>query len=112
MLSQWDIVKIRINPADRDEHPAIVLSRDEACRDSRKLMVNVLYGTSRRPAEALPILAVVLNGADGLERATVFDCAQIYLVQKSKVSGVIGRVTAERRRHVSRKIVEAYRFLL
>ena len=112
MFSQWDVVKVRINPADRDEHPAIVLSREEACRDSRKQMVNVLYGTSRRPAEALPVLAVQLNGADGLERASVFDCAQIYLVQKSKVSQVIGRVTAERRRQVSRKIVEAYRLPL
>lgn len=53
-----------------------------------------------------------LNGADGLEWATIFDCAQIYRVKKAKVSGVMGRVTVERRRQVSRKIVEAYRLIL
>jgi hypothetical protein len=74
--------------------------------------VNVLYGTSRRPANEIPLLAVQLNGADGLERPSVFDCAQIYLVHKAKVSGLLGRVTAERRRQVSRKMVEAYRLIL
>ncbi|MBI4663767.1 MAG: type II toxin-antitoxin system PemK/MazF family toxin [Verrucomicrobia bacterium] len=112
MFSQWDIVWVRINPTDKDEHPAIVLSRAEACSDPRRQTVNVLYGTTRRPAEGVPLLAVQLNGADGVECATIFDCAQIYVVSKAKISGVIGRVTVERRRQVSRKIVEAYRLIL
>ena len=112
MFSQWDIVRVRINSTDKDEHPAIVLSRAEACSDPRRQTINVLYGTTRQPAEGVPLLAVQLNGADGVERATVFDCAQIYVVSKAKVSGVLGRVTAERRRQVSRKIVEAYRLIL
>jgi mRNA-degrading endonuclease toxin of MazEF toxin-antitoxin module len=112
MTSQWDIVRVRINPEDRDEHPAIVLSREEACRDERRRSLNVLYGTTRRPADGIPQLAVQLNGADGLERATLFDCAQIYLVQKAKISGSMGRVSSERRRQISRKIAEAFRLIL
>jgi hypothetical protein len=36
MFSQWDITRVRINPTDKDEHPAIVLSRVEACTDPRR----------------------------------------------------------------------------
>src|SRR5438309_848738 len=106
MFSQWDIVRVRINPTDKDEHPAIVLSREEACHDVRRQTVNVLYGTSRRPADDIPVLAVQLNGADGLERATVFDCSQMYIVNKTKVTAVIGRMAVERRRTISQRIIE------
>jgi len=112
MFSQWDIARIRINPEDRDEHPAIILSRDEACRDERRRLLNVLYGSTRRPAEGVPELAVQLNGADGLDRPSLFDCAQIYLVQKAKIGPVFGRVTPERRRQIGRKLVMAYRLPL
>lgn len=27
-VHQWDIVKVRVNPGDKDEHPAVVLSRE------------------------------------------------------------------------------------
>lgn len=112
MFTQWDIVRVRINPDDRDEHPAVVLSREEACLDPRHRMINVLYGTTRRPADGIPALAVQLNGSDGLERPSLFDCAQIYLVQKIKVSSVLGRVSPVRRRQIGRKIVESYRLPL
>ena len=48
-IRQWDIVRVRIRPEDRDEHPAVVLACDEFCSDPEKAMVNVLYGTTRRP---------------------------------------------------------------
>lgn len=32
-VRQWDVVRIRINPNDRDEHPAVVLTCDEFCTD-------------------------------------------------------------------------------
>jgi len=109
---QWDIVKVRIHPEDRDEHPAVVLSREEFCLDAKRRMLNVLYGTSRRPAEAVSALEVVLNGADGLERATVFSCGHLFTISKEKVSLVAGRVSPERRRQIGRKIVEAFRLPL
>ena len=41
-VSQWDIVKVRINANDRDEHPAIVLSPSEIAMSSRVDRINVI----------------------------------------------------------------------
>ncbi len=46
-LRQWDVIKVRINPEDRDEHPAVVVSPEELCADPRKRRINVLYGSPR-----------------------------------------------------------------
>jgi hypothetical protein len=111
-VHQWDIVRVRIRPEDRDEHPAIVLSGEEFCADRRRNVINVLYGTTRRPAGAVDVYEVVLNGADGLERATVFSCGHFYTVDRRKITGTLGRVAVERRRQIGRKIVATYRFPL
>jgi len=109
---QWDIVKARINPNDLTEHPAVVLSREEFCADEKRRTVNVLYGTTRRPALEPHILDVVLNSADGLEHATLFSCGHFFTIPKEKISTVMGRVAFERRRQIGRKIVEAFRLPL
>ncbi len=111
-FSQWDVVKVRINPGDRDEHPAVILSREEICADDRKALVNVLYGTTKRPADQKSETEVQLNSAEGLERATLFSCAHIYTVHRGKISQHLGRVAVERRRQVARAIVSLYRFPL
>ena len=67
---QWDVVKVRVRPEDRDEHFCIVLSPDEVCRDGRKALVNILAGSTLRPADTVSRHEVVLNGADGLDRTT------------------------------------------
>ena len=41
-IEQWDIVRFRINTADRDLHPGVVVSAAEWCADDRKLRLNVL----------------------------------------------------------------------
>jgi hypothetical protein len=46
-LRQWDVVRVRIKPEDRDEHPAVIISVDEICASAPR--VNVLHGTTRRP---------------------------------------------------------------
>lgn len=51
-IEQWDIVRFRINPADRDLHPGIVISAPEWCADDRKVRLNVLACSKRVPAEA------------------------------------------------------------
>jgi mRNA-degrading endonuclease toxin of MazEF toxin-antitoxin module len=111
-FSQWDVVKVRINPGDRDEHPAVVVSREEVCADERKGLVNVLYGSTKRPADQKSETEVQLNGADGLERLTLFSCAHLYTVHRSKISLRMGRVTPERRRQIGRAIVALYRLPL
>ena len=50
ILHQWDIVRIRVRADDQEEHPAVVLSREEWCQDIRQPAINVLYCTTKRPA--------------------------------------------------------------
>jgi len=111
-LHQWDVVKTRIRPEDRDEHFAVVLSREEICQSEHLRQVNVLFGTSKRPAESAGELEVILNGADGLERQTLFNCGQIYRIEKLRISVVAGSVTLARRRAFGRKIVHSFRLPL
>ena len=74
-VRQWDVVRVRINPNDRDEHPAVVLTCDEFCTDDRRLLLNVLYGTTRLFLERLgldtldqlPPLGDFVPGADVVE---------------------------------------------
>jgi mRNA-degrading endonuclease toxin of MazEF toxin-antitoxin module len=107
--AQWDIVNVRINPNDRDEHPAIVISPPEACADRKKARLNVLYGTTRRPGFAIQEHEVQLNGADGLEHATLFSCGHIYTIDRARISARMGCVAHERRRQIGRKIIATFR---
>jgi len=109
---QWDVVKVRLRPDDRDEHPCIVISPEEICADGRKALVNILAGTTRRPAAVPDAADVTLNGADGLERPTLFSCAHIHQINRGKVTTTLGRVGHERRRQIGRKIIATYRFAL
>jgi mRNA-degrading endonuclease toxin of MazEF toxin-antitoxin module len=111
-MKQWDIVSVRIRPEDKDEHPALVLSPDDLCGNERHIFINVLYGTTRRPAESIRPHEVQLNGADGLERSSLFDCALVYMIDRRKISQTIGRVGVERRRQIGRKIVASLRLPL
>jgi mRNA-degrading endonuclease toxin of MazEF toxin-antitoxin module len=106
---QWDVVKLRIDPKDRDEHFAVVISPDEVAADAKKPRVNVLYCTSLKPADTVGTHEVRLNGAEGLERASVASCLHFYTIGKDKVTSVAGRVGVERRRQIARKIVACYR---
>ena len=109
---QWDLVKVRLRPEDRDEHYCVIISPEEFCVDDRKPLVNVLTGTSRRPAIVPDLHEVTLNGADGLERSTLFNCGHFHQIHRTKITHVVGRVSSERRRQIGRKIVATYRLPL
>ena len=109
---QWDVVKVRIDPKDKDEHPAVILSPDEIAGVEKHPKLNVLYGTTRRPAYVVGPHEVQLNGADGLERATLFSCGKIYMIDRSKISASLGRVGIERRSQLARRIVASFRLAL
>ncbi len=112
VLAQWDVVRVRILPGDRDEHPAVLISPPEVCTDLQKRRVNVLYGTTRRPGQAVRAHEVVLNGADGLDHATIVSCAHIYTVDRTLITSRLGEVTRERRRQLGRTLVATYRLPL
>jgi hypothetical protein len=108
-IRQWDIVRVRINANDRDEHPAIVLSPVEVAGSPRVDRINVIYGSTRRPAQELRAGEILLDEADGLDHLTVFDCLLFPVVKKAAITAVLGHVTTERRRHLHRTLVAALR---
>jgi hypothetical protein len=108
-VRQWDIVKVRINANDRDEHPAIVLSPAEVASSPRVDRINVIYGSTRSPAHELRPGEILLDEADGLDHLTVFDCLLFPVVKKAAISAVVGRVSTERKRHLHRTLVAALR---
>ena len=107
-LKQWDVVKVRINSADKDEHPAVVISADDFCA-ANPPKINVLYGTTRRPNMNVRAHHAVLNGADGLEHATLVSCAHFYQITPAAITGRYGQVSTIRRREIARKIVGSFR---
>lgn len=111
-VRQWDIVRFRIRPQDRDLHPGIVLSGEEWCASPHTINLNVIACSKRVPGEATKPHQVLLNGADGLEFQTVADCRFFHIIAKAGIVEVVGRVSAERRRSVGRKINEVLRLLL
>ena len=108
VFRQWDVVKVRVYDTDRDEHFVVVVSPDEICAKGRR--INVLYGSTKRPGEALRPCHVLLNGADGLEHQTTVDCTFVHVVPRQKITVVTGSVTAARRREIMRQINAAWRF--
>jgi hypothetical protein len=109
-FNQWDIVKVRIRPDDRDEHYCVVISPDEVCHDERKPLLNILSGSTLRPADTPSHHEIILNGSDGLERRTVFNCVHFHQVNRARISAVAGTVAPIRRVVICRKIAELFRF--
>lgn len=106
-LRQWDVVRVRINATDKDEHPAVVISPDGVLA-GRPARINVLYGTSRRPNMEVREHHAVLNGAEGLENPTLVSCAHFYQVAPLSVVQKYGRVGVARRKEIIRKIIAAF----
>jgi mRNA-degrading endonuclease toxin of MazEF toxin-antitoxin module len=107
-FGQWDVVKVRVYDTDRDEHLVVVISPDEICEKGTR--INVLYGSTKRPAEPLRPCHVLLNGADGFERQTAIDCTFFHVVPKTKITAVAGKVAHARRREIQRQVNAALRF--
>ncbi len=42
-VHQWDVVKIRIQPGDKTEHFAVIISPEEVVRNAKMPRINVLY---------------------------------------------------------------------
>ena len=108
-LTQWDIVKARINEQDRDEHPAVVLSPPEICAAVGAEKINVLYCSKLQPAEPVSSSRVYLNSADGLEFKTTANCLFVHTIAKARASAVVGHVSPDRRQQIARSLREVFR---
>jgi hypothetical protein len=88
-----------------DGHPCILLSNQE--RLDRKQKLVVLKGQTIYSGDPAPTaLESVLDVADGMDRRTVFVCDLLFTALKSDISQKRGEVVFERRREISRKIVQ------
>ena len=105
-IRKWDIVNARINPADRDKHPLVVVS-PQSVIDSAKL-VNVLFGSTKRPAINLPPGRVLLDEADGVERLTVVNCAFVHSAKPEELMEVVGSVSRARREEIRRVLSQTF----
>jgi len=111
-IEQWDIVRFRIRPDDRDLHPGVVISPAEWCANEQRIRVNILACSKRVPAEGAKPHQVLLNGADGLEFITVCGCEFFHVVDRAWCSEKLGRVSPVRRRSIGRKLNEVFRLPL
>jgi hypothetical protein len=103
-LRRWDIVFVPVDDQDTAGHPAVVLSLETRLDDARLERINVLVGSKRPPAEFVREHQVLLDRADGLDFATVVDCAFIYTVRKSAILRLAGSVGWTRRTELQRKV--------
>lgn len=103
-LERWDIVFLRTDEKDATDHPAVVLSNPDILQDPRHLRINVVTGTKKPPAAQARPHQVILNGADGLEFATLFDCAFVSVARKSSIIRSAGRVAHARRGQIATKL--------
>jgi mRNA-degrading endonuclease toxin of MazEF toxin-antitoxin module len=106
-MNQWDIYT---HPFREGDHPAIILSPDEICKNPAFRDVNVLLGVTCRPIARPPKrYEVMLDESDGLDWKTAVRCDQLVLVPKEKIRQHRGSVSQIRRREIARKIVEVFR---
>lgn len=86
-------------------HPCVVVSNQRRIDAKQKLVIlkcQTLYAGDAPPME----LEAVLDEADGMERRTVCTCDLLFTAKKSELSNKRGAVSVERRREISRKIIQ------
>lgn len=88
-----------------ESHPCVVVSNQRRVDAKQKLVVlkcQTLYAGDEPPME----LEAVLDEADGMDRRTVCTCDLLFTARKSELSNKRGAVSFERRREISRKIIQ------
>jgi mRNA-degrading endonuclease toxin of MazEF toxin-antitoxin module len=109
MSRQWETWMSRGDEQDPHGHPLIVLSNDESCTDGNRASINVLFGSTKRPAIGNRPFEIICDEVDGFDRPTVIDCSRIYFIAKAKLGRQLGAVSAVRRVQACRKIAEVFR---
>ncbi len=103
-LQRWDIVFLREDERDATGHPAVVLSGPDVLENPKQLRFNVVMCTKKPPAVMVRTHQVLLNGADGLDFATLVDCGMVVVARKTSVLRPGGRVAHARRAQISVKL--------
>jgi mRNA-degrading endonuclease toxin of MazEF toxin-antitoxin module len=87
-------------------HPCVIISNGK--RVERKNKVVVLKCTTMRPGTPYDPdeLHATLDEVDGLDTTTRCECDLLYTVEKSVLKNRRGEVSFDRRRDISRKIIQ------
>jgi mRNA-degrading endonuclease toxin of MazEF toxin-antitoxin module len=101
---RWDIVFLKIDDKDAAGRPAVILSNPDILNDPRHLRINVVTGTKKPPSAQARPHQVILDGADGLELATLFDCGFVSVARKTSIQRTAGRVSYARRGQIAARI--------
>jgi len=106
-VRQWEIYFF---PFEREKpHPAVIISNDERCLNNDLEYVNALICTSAKLNREAKKNEVLLNAADGLDWKTAVRCDVVYLLPKAEFQERRGKVTAQRRVAIARKMAETLR---
>jgi len=105
---QWDIASFEF-PAPVGEHPVVITSNPDRLAHAR--LANVLYCRTQRQARVSGPEEVLLNTEDGLDWETFCRCDHIFSVEccRLKRRARPARVTIERRRQISDRIIQIFR---
>ncbi|CAN5608865.1 hypothetical protein BH18VER1_BH18VER1_08290 [soil metagenome] len=106
-MRQWEIYLFAFR--EEKPHPAVILSNDERCLNGDLQHVNALICTSARLNREAKKNEVILNAADGLDWKTAVCCDVIYLLPKAEFRERRGKVSAQRRIAISRRLAETLR---
>ena len=106
--TQWDIANFDF-PAPVGEHPVVLISHPDRAALSK--LVNVLYCTTQRQARPPGPDEVLLNAEDGFDWETFCRCDHIFSVERDRLKRRPGpgKVTLERRRQISARIIHLFR---
>ena len=87
----------------------MIISNDERCLNNDLEYVNALICTSAKLNREAKKNEVLLNAADGLDWKTAVRCDVVYLLPKAEFQERRGKVTAQRRVAIARKMAETLR---
>ena len=87
----------------------VIISNDERCLNNDLEYVNALICTSAKLNREAKKNEVLLNAADGLDWKTAVRCDGIYLLPKAEIQERRGKVTAQHRIAIARKMAETLR---
>ena len=87
----------------------MIISNDERCLNNDLEYVNALICTSAKLNREAKKNEVLLNAADGLDWKTAVRCDVVYLLPKVEFEERRGKVTAQRRVAIARKMAETLR---
>jgi hypothetical protein len=102
-MNQWEIWQC---DSGWGSHPVVVVSHP--ARAGRKDYVEVIDCASQRANHPALDHEVLLDEADGLDRATLCKCDCVFAVPRGELKERRGSVTVERRRQIVRSIIQSH----